>query len=514
MAWLNPYSQPLTAVQAAHLLRRATLGPTLAQVKQFTGLKPDAALKLLLADKPAPPPPVDVATMKTFVGLPFNLDLQGQHANYLKNWWLGLMINEDTSAREKLTIFWQNHFVSTYATVSDARYLYRQLDLIRQHSAGNFRQFVIDMTKDPAMLRYLNGNQNVANKPNENYGRELQELFMIGLGGNYTEDDVKAATRVLTGWADTGFRVTTSADITVAFRANQHDTADKKFSAAYGNYTVKGKTGATAGDEELADMVDMILRQPETARFIVRKLYRFYVATEITPDIETNFIEPLAKVYRDNKYELKPVLTALFSSDHFYDENQRGAIIRSPLELMIGSMRHFGIKAPESGTAPFNQLGDYIRARAREQQMDVFEQSTVFGYRPYYDTGLDRIWISANTLALRSLFTDQLTRGSIKYNNITYGPDSVEVVKALSMPNDPDKLVEELTNQLFAVPLLKSQRDFLIDQVLLPGLPRYEWELEWNDYVKNPNVARKMSVKIKLDNLFIFMFRMAEFQMS
>lgn len=514
MPWLSPYSQPLTAFQAAHLLRRATLGPTPAQVKQFTGLKPDAALKLLLADKPSPPPPVDVSTMKTFVDLPFNLDMQGQHANFLKNWWLGLMINEEVSVREKLTIFWQNHFVSTYATVSDARYLHRQLALIRQHSGGNFRQLVIDMTKDPAMLRYLNGNVNVANRPNENYGRELQELFTIGLGGNYTEDDVKAATRVLTGWADTGFRDTVNAPITVAFRANQHDTTDKKFSAAYGNYTVKGRTGATAGDEELADMVDMILRQPETARFIVRKLYRFYVATTITPDIETNFIEPLAKIYRDNKYELKPVLTALFSSDHFYEENQRGAIIRSPLELMIGSMRYFGLKAPESGTTPFNQLGDYIRGRAREQQMDVFEQSTVFGYRPYYDTGLDRIWISANTLALRALYTDQFVRGNVRYNNITYGLDSVEVAKTLTLPSDPVKLVEELTTQLFAIPLQKSQKDFLIDSVLVPGLPRYEWDTEWNDFMKNQNAARRMSVKLKLDNLFIFMFRMAEFQMS
>jgi len=514
MPWLSPYSQPLTTAQATHLLRRSTLGPTLAQVKQFTGLKPDAALKLLLADQPMPPPPVDVVTMKTFINLPFNVDMQGQHANFLKNWWLGLMINEQTSVREKLAIFWQNHFVSTYATVSDARYLHRQLDLIRQYATGNFRSFVIDMTKDPAMLRYLNGNVNVANRPNENYGRELQELFTIGLGGNYTEDDVKAATRVLTGWADTGFRNVTTADIVVAFRANQHDTTDKKFSAAYGNYTVKGKTGNTAGDEELADMVDMILRQPEAARFIIRKLYRFYVATEITPAIETNFIEPLAKIYRDNKYELKPVLTALFGSDHFYEENQRGAIIRSPLELMVGVMRHFNLKAPESGTTPFNSLGDYLRGRAREQQMDVFEQSTVFGYRPYYDTGLDRIWISANTLALRSLFTDQFLRGQIRYNNITYGPDSVEVIRALPTPSDPEKLIEDLTNQLFAVPLLKSQRDFLIDQILVPGLPRYEWELEWTDYLKNPNAARKMSIKTKLDNLFIFMFRMAEFQMS
>lgn len=514
MPWLSPYSQPLTTTQAAHLLRRATFGVSPAQVKQFTGLKPDAALKLLLADLPTPPPPIDVTTMKTFVDLPFNTDMQGQHQSFLKNWWVGLMINEAVNVREKLTLFWQNHFVSTYATVPDARYLYLQLALIRKHATGDFRQFVIDMTKDPAMLQYLDGNLNVANRPNENYGRELQELFTIGLGGNYTEDDVKAATRVLTGWVDTGFRNTTTGAITVTFRANQHDTTDKKFSAAYGGYTVKGKTGATAGDEELADMVDMILRQAETARFIVRKLYRFYVATEISPAVETNFIEPLAKVFRDNKYQIKPVLEALFSSDHFYDEAIYGAIIRSPLELIIGTFRHFELKAPESGTTTFNALGDYVRARAREQQMDVFEQSTVFGYRPYYDTGLDRIWISANTLALRALYTDQLVRGNIRPNSVTFAIDSVAMVQSLSAPSDPVKLVDEVTDRLFAVPLLKSQKDFLIDQVLIPGLPRMEWSNEWNGFLANATAARRMSVKTKLDNLLVFMFRMAEFQMS
>ncbi len=514
MPWLSPYSQPLTADQATHLLRRATFGPTPALTKQFTGLKPDAALKILLANQPAPPPPVDVSTMKTFVDLPFNLDMQGQHQSFFKNWWLGLMINEGPNVTEKLTLFWQNHFVSTYAVVSDARYLYRQLALIRQHGMGNFRQFVIDITKDPAMLRYLDGRLNVAVKPQENYGRELQELFTIGLDGNYTEDDVKAATRVLTGWIDNGFRDVANAAITVTFRANQHDTTDKKFSAAYGGYTVKGRTGATAGDEELADMVDMILRQAETARFLVRKLYRFYVANDITPDVEANMIEPLAKILRDNKYEIKPVLNALFSSDHFYDEAVRGAIIRSPLELMIGTFKYFGLRAPESGTTTFNTLGDYIRARSREQQMDVYEQTTVFGYRPYYDTGLDRIWISTNTLALRALYTDQLVRGQIRPNGVTFSFDSVELIKTLSAPNDPVKIIEDLTKDLFAVPLIKSQKDFLVDQVLIPGLPRYEWENEWTGFLKNPTATRKTSVKLKLDNLLIFMFRMAEFQMS
>lgn len=516
MPWLSPNTRPLSAVQAAHLLRRATIGPTPEQIKQFTGLKPDVAVQRLLADQPMPAPPLDPTTGKTFVDQPFVEAMQGQHASYLKSWWLGLMLNEGASVREKMVLFWQNHFVTTFAEVNDSRYMYRYNTLLRRNALGSFSTFLIDITKDPSMLRYLNGNQNTVLKPNENYARELQELFSIGLGkGNYTEDDVKAAARVLTGWVDSGYRNTTTAAITATFRSNQHDTNDKAFSASYGSTVIKGRTGDTAGDDELTDLINMILKQPEAARFIVRKLYIWFVNSEITPSVETNFIVPLGKLFQDSKYQIKSVLTALFTSDHFYEESLQGAIIKAPIDLIAGSMRYFQITSPDavSDTTNFYTFANYLLARGREQQQDLMDQPTVFGWRPYYDTGLYQIWITANTLALRGYYTDILVRGQLKVNNKAYTFDSVEVAKTLPDPSDAFKLVDDLTAQLFAVPLTNEQKNFLVDSVLLPGLPRYEWPTEWNDYIKTNTAAKRTVVKSKLDNLFLYLLRMAEYQL-
>ncbi|MEZ0541041.1 DUF1800 domain-containing protein [Fibrella arboris] len=515
MALTDPYRTPLTLQQAAHLLRRATFGPSPAQIKQFAGQTPQAAIQTLLATPATPAPPVDPTTTKPFDTLAFDTTLQGTWQNATKYWWLGLMINAGASLREKMVLFWQNHFVSTAAVVADARYIYRQNTVLRRHALGNFRSFVIEMTKDPAMLRYLNGNQNVVGKPNENYGRELQELFTIGVG-NYTEDDVKAAARVLTGWTDTGYRSTTTVDITTTFKAAQHDTTDKVFSAAYKNTVIKGRTGSTAGDTELGELVDMILAQPEAARFMVRKLYRWFINADITAAIEANFIEPLAQVFRQGNYEIKPVVTALLTSQHFFDDALRGSIVKSPLELNIGTLRFFGITAPDAVPNPtgFTQLMAFVQARNVEQQLNIMDQPTVFGWRPYYDTGFYDLWINSTTLALRGSFTDQLTAGTVKFGTEKLALDPVAMAKQTTDPSDPVKLINEWAALFFATDLTQSQRDFLIDEVLIDGLPRYEWNLEWQTYTSDPtNKNKLMAVSMKLNTTLQYMFRLAEYQL-
>ncbi|XWW48444.1 DUF1800 domain-containing protein [Fibrella sp. USSR17] len=515
MALIDPFTKPLTAKQAAHLLRRGTFGPSPAQIKQFTGQTPQAAVQALLGTPATPNPPVDPTTGLPFQTLAFNSVQQSTWQSALKYWWLGLMLNEGPSIREKMTLFWQNHFVSTAAEVADARFMYRQNTVLRRHALGNFRAFVIDMTKDPAMLRYLNGNQNVVGKPNENYGRELQELFTIGVG-NYTEDDVKAAARVLTGWADTGYRTTTTAAITATFRTAQHDTTDKVFSASYQNKVIKGRTGTTAGDDELNELIDMILAQAEAARFIVRKLYRWFVNADITPDIEQNFIEPLAKVFRQGGYEIRPVVVALLTSQHFYDEALRGAIVKSPLELNVGTLRFFGITAPDAVANPtgFTQLMSFIHTRNKEQQLDMLDQPTVFGWRPYYDTGFYDLWINSTTLALRGYYTDLLTGGTVKYGTDKLTLDTIALAKLTSDPSDPVKLIDEWAALLYAVDLTATQRDFLIDNVLVAGLPRYEWTDEWLTYTTDAtNKSKQMAVSAKLNATLQYMFRLAEYQL-
>jgi uncharacterized protein (DUF1800 family) len=515
VALIDAYAQPLSAAQAAHLLRRATFGPTPDQIKAFTGLTPDQAVQRLLTDQPTPPPPVDPDTGKTFHDQPWVKDGNAKRFVYVKSWWLGQMLNQPATLLEKMALFWSNHFVTNATTVNDYRYMYQYLTLLRQQALGNFRTFTVAITQNPAMLRFLNGNQNVAGKPNENYARELQELFTMGRGGGYTEDDVRTAARVLTGWADTGYRDDTSGEIKTTFRADRHDTGDKTFSAAYQNTTIKGRSGASAGLDELNDLADMILRQPETAKNICRKLYRWFVNSDITPAVESGFISPLAEVFRANNFEFKPVLTALFRSQHFYDDAVRAAIIKAPADLVVGTLRFFGIKAPDLTTnaAPFYQVTNYLYGQASGMQQNLLDPPNVFGWTAYYLPDYYQQWINATTLGLRGFYTDSVNNGTVKSGSRpTINP--LPYVKTISDPSDPATLVNELTAAFVAVPLSAAQRDFLTDTVLLNGLPRYEWGVEWNDYAQNPGDAAKMkAVQMKLNAFLQYLCRMAEFQL-
>lgn len=470
----------------------------------------------LLSDQPTPDPPIDPTTGKPFHNQPFDMANSGKLTSYVKMWWANLMLNQPMSLLEKMTLFWSNHFVTNTATVNDYRYTYRYNALLRQFALGNFKAFAIAITQDPAMLRFLNGNQNLVGTANENYARELQELFTIGRNSGYTEDDVRAAAKVLTGWVDTGYRDAANAAIGSSFKVNRHDTTDKKFSATYQNTIIKGRSGATAGLDELNDLLDMILKNVETSRYICRKLYRWFINADISATVETNFIQPLADLFRANNFEIKPVLSALFQSQHFFDEALRGAIIKSPTDLVVGTLRFWGVQAPDptQTASGFYQVGSYINARVIEEQQDLLNPPTVFGWTAYYQTGYYQQWINSTTLGLRGYFGDSITINGLKLN----GKPAVDVLayaKTLSKPSDASRLVADMTSQLLAFSLDQAQADFLTDTILLNSIPRYEWTSEWNDYINAPSdTAKKQAVQLKLTSFLQYIFRMAEYQVN
>jgi len=201
------------------------------------------------------------------------------------------------------------------------------------------------MSKNIAMLRYLNGYLNTKTSPDENYGRELQELFTVGKGpdSKYTEDDVKAAAKILTGFRINPF----SSPISYFFLFTDHDTSTKQFSAFYGNKKITGRA-FNDGEKELDDLVQMLFDNTETARHICRKLYQFFVYYEITSDVEQNIIRPLADIFRQNNFQFKPVLEKLFKSQHFYDSLNLNCVIKSPLDYSIGMIREFDINTKKS----------------------------------------------------------------------------------------------------------------------------------------------------------------------
>jgi uncharacterized protein (DUF1800 family) len=396
--------------------------------------------------------------------------------------------------------------------------MYKQHAMLRQYALGNFKELARLITIDPAMLRYLNGNTNTKNNPNENYGRELQELFTIGKGPeiapgdytNYTEDDVKAAAKVLTGWRD---RAST---IDSYFTATRHDPNDKQFSAAYGNTVITGRADAT-GANEVDDLITMIFAQQETAKYICRKLYRWFVYYVIDDAAETAVIGPLADILRTNNYELKPVLDALLKSAHFFDAANVGCMLKNPIDFVVGTMRQFNVAfAPATDLASQYAGWDYIRARGSAMQMNLGDPPNVAGWAAYYqEPQFYELWINTDTLQRRNQFTDRfITTNGVSPNGVRIVIDPIAFADASSSPSDPAVLVDEAAGLLFAIPLTAIQKAFL-KETLIPGLPDYEWTVEWTDYKNDAtNTTKLAAVRSKLQALLKYVMNMAEYQLS
>ena len=452
---LNAYTQPLTVGQAAHLLRRATFGPTHANIAAFTGVSSTLAIQTLLDNiNQNPPPPVDLNDAKTTVGQEYvntvydsTLGRNFDFRFYYKYWWINMMItqNGNPSIIDKMTLFWQNHFVTTEAAVDEYRAIYKYFMKVRSRSLENFKDFVRDITYEPAMLKYLNGHDNQKGTggvaSNENYARELQELFVVGAkdfagNNNYTENDVKAAARVLTGWRYRNFYTNGTTFVESYFTSTRHDTASKVFSASYQNKTINTPTTFpgynNACEFEIDELLNMLFAHPETPKFICRKLYRFFVNPNVTQEIEDNVIIPLANIFKSpdpitgRTFEIKPIIYKLLSSEHFYDVGNIGAIIKSPAEFVIGAYRFFNFQVPaiDSGNL-INSIknhrvyAQYLYDRMNEMQMALLDQATVFGYDAYFQTGYSRNWINTSQIGLRNSFTDRLISGRTVVSGIT-----------------------------------------------------------------------------------------------
>jgi uncharacterized protein (DUF1800 family) len=240
---------------------------------------------------------------------------QRQQEKDLNLAWLNKMSTTDAQLREKMTLFWNNHFA---CRTNNSLYAQQLNNIQRSNALGNFRTLTLEVSQSPAMLQFLNNQQNHKGHPNENFARELMELFTIGRG-NYTEQDVKESARAFTGWSfdkDGQFKM----------RPFQHDDGQKTF---------LGQTGNFAGE----DIINILLEQKQTARFICTKLYK-YLVNEI-PD--PSHINAMADVFYNVKYEIKPLLEFVFTSDWFYDDKNTGNLVKSPVELIVGLSRQFYI---------------------------------------------------------------------------------------------------------------------------------------------------------------------------
>jgi uncharacterized protein (DUF1800 family) len=319
---------------AGHLLRRAAFGATRDELHRAAAESPSTVLdRLFTIDPKLAGRDSELATQGREIAA-------GNNPFFLRGWWLDRMLNGGFPLREKMTLFWHNHFATSINKVQSASLMLRQNDLMRQHALGKFPPLLQQMSKEPAMLIWLDSNSNVKGKPNENYAREVMELFSLGVG-NYTEKDIREAARAFTGWHTDGSHYT--------FKPDLHDEGSK---------TVLGQTG----DWDGADVVRICLEQKACARFLVRKMYRFLVSEAEPPSDE--FLEPLADAYRQSNYDTGAVVRRILSSRHFFSEHAYRQRVKSPVEYVLGLAKALGqgLVAPRALVGHLELMGQHLFA--------------------------------------------------------------------------------------------------------------------------------------------------------
>jgi uncharacterized protein (DUF1800 family) len=357
-AW-EPYKPsakaPWDLRRVGHLYRRATFGATLAELE--AGLKngPEKTVASLLAggdgleefDRRMQPLADTIA--------------RGNDAVHLRSWWLTRMLYTPHPLQEKITLFWHNHFATSNAKVQSARFMLAQYNLLRKHALGSFAKMLQEMSYDPAMLVWLDGRGSKKGNPNENYARELMELFSLGIG-NYTEQDIREAARAFTGWEIAGASAT--------FSPAQHDTGKK---------TVLGQTGEWKPD----DIVRICLEQKSAPYFVAGKLFRFLVSDSITPTRE--LLEPLASAFVASKYDFGAMVKTVLSSNLFFSNEVYRTRVKAPVDFALGIIR-----------ALEGKIGTTALAVALEQLgQNVFNPPSVKGW----DGGT--AWLNGQTLLYR-----------------------------------------------------------------------------------------------------------------
>ena len=272
---------------------------------------------------------------------------------------------------ERMTLFWHNHFTSSQQKVRYAQLMFRQNALLREHALGNFATLLHAASKDPAMIIYLDSATNRKDKPNENFAREVMELFTLG-EGHYTEADIREAARAFTGWS--------LEQDTVEFR-------NRPFLHDFGEKTVLGQRGRFDGDEVL----DILLAQPRSAEFIVGKLWREFVS----PDPDAAEVRRIAAAFRDSRYDIRTALCELLLSPLFWQEDHRAVLVKSPVEFVVGSLRQFDLPVDDAASLSMVMAG---------LGQNLFAPPNVKGWPG------GEAWINSATLLARKQFVERLFR--------------------------------------------------------------------------------------------------------
>jgi hypothetical protein len=407
-AWQPSPAEPWSRKWAAHLYRRAAFGPSREDLLEAERLGLQGTLDLILRGRPQAE-----EMRETLIDVGRVAAAHDDGGGQLAGWWLYCMLHSGHPLREKLTLFWHNHFATSIVKVQNSTLMWRQNCLLRTHALGKFEPFLQAISRDPAMLIWLDSNSNVKGKPNENYARELMELFSLGVG-HYTEHDIREAARAFTGWHTNGKRF--------AFDGRVHDDGPK---------TVLGRSGAWNGD----DIVRIVLAHPQAARFLVRKLYDFLISeTAVPPDA---LLEPLCESFHQSDYDIAQLVRTMLASRHFYSEYAFRQRIKGPVEYVLGAVqavyRAYGPNEANHRPLPQQALVSWLGAMGQR----LFAPPNVKGWPG------SRSWLNTATVLERNNFASALAMGTLWGNARPGSGTRDETAPKPSKPAAPAETLEE-----------------------------------------------------------------------
>ena len=398
--WEPTAKDPWNLKWAGHLYRRAAFGASPAEMTEAVSRGLPATLDLLFTGTP------DADAIETTLEAVGARTADRANPFELRAWWLYAMLNGRRPVQEKMTLFWHNHFATSIAKVQRTTWMFNQNRLIRQHALGKFGPFLHDISRDAAMIVWLDNNSNVKAHPNENYAREVMELFSLGVG-HYTEKDIREAARAFTGWHTNGGEFD--------FNARFHDDGEK---------TVLGQTGPWNGD----DVLDILLKRADCAEFLVRKLYRTFVSELQEPSAA--LLTPLAESFRKTDYDIADLVRRMLSSRHFFSAHAYRQRIKSPVEYVLGAVR-----TVYDGQPPPQRLVGWLE----EMGQQLFAPPNVKGWPG------GQSWLNTSTVLARVNFAQALvmngilslpSRGEEQFTP-QFEPPAVPGQPEVKMPEEP-----------------------------------------------------------------------------
>jgi hypothetical protein len=571
-AGLDKYGGSFGDKELRHLLRRTMFGATLEDMKHFKGKSMDVVLDELLdnsfaidtprwhlpySDKFGNPDQFKPGG--TYIGTPAERvwTVSGVQDN-ISYWWAGRMMRQKRSIKDKMLLFYENHLPSNNGknVQGQGKFFYDRVKKLYDHTLGNYSDLIKEITIDPAMLFYLDNNFNFATtylngtnppKPlptNENYARELQEIYTVGKGRfanqqYFTEDDVKAASQILTGWCvcnnnDGNVRRILCKDTVnykVSFTPSLHSKNDKSFSSFYNNKVIKYRSGDNGGKEEINELVEMLLSKRESAENLARKLYRFFVYGQISDDAEINVIQPLAEILLNGinggrAYDLKPALRILLSSKHFYDKEQIGCMIKNPYDFGIGLIRmlgptYYSIEEQHPVSKSLQLYSQYIYGYTTVIGWGLGGVPDVAGFPAYYqEPDYHKLWIDAVSLRKRKEMIHYVTpintyglltigRNLFGFNNDNK-PLIVEFATRLQNPRDIDGFIQQNIDY-FLVQDLTAEEKEILKKKLNPTTNEYI--NAWNLHDQNIGDFAWGKLYHRLREFYDVLFSYAEFQL-